>query len=87
MLKCFLFIRKSLQIFSNQWLVLVIDASKASLTIVAADKMERVSRNVLKTAVMLKKNDITGDKSKRKKSCLHAPTHLSQLLCVGRCEC
>lgn len=32
MLKCFLFIRKSLQIFSNQWLVLVIDASKASLT-------------------------------------------------------
>lgn len=43
MLKCFLFIRKSLQIFSNQWLVLVIDASKASLTIVAADKMERVS--------------------------------------------
>lgn len=29
MLKFFLFIRKSLQIFSNQWLVLVIDASKA----------------------------------------------------------
>lgn len=58
MLKCFLFIRKSLQIFSNQWLVLVIDVSKASLTIVAGDKMECVSRNVLKTAVMLKKTTL-----------------------------